>query len=976
MNTRPDIKRIIAPLLLILTIVLVSKTYGQYTPSPSQRTESAGGGCRVCANAAHPATRGASLSLQSMPAVAQQAVDVTVDVMFVYSTATLLRSGGEEAMQSDISESLRLANHAFAASGTTVQFRLAHMGPVAYEDAGDIAIDLNRLSSRHASTEAVWQLREDHQADVVCLLVEKDNYWGEAIANRPTVPGDFNKNLGHVVVYRPHLRPRTLAHEFGHLFGCTHDRGAAGAEVLFPYAFGNHMTVEDTTLMTIMSYFPGVEVPLFSGPNVLYHGTPTGIASGQPGQADNARVIRNTASLVAAYYEPEMSVEFETDSLEVSEDASTVAIRLVLRGGLERDVAATIRVDGGTAVAGEDFELEIPRVTLQEGETTKELVLTLLDDEVKESIETIQLSLHVLQRGIEDIQVGPLSSMQIKIHDNDSQAFFTTDQLRVREGGGAVLIPVQVAQHALMKSGADDQVLVTYDIVQGAGTAEASSDFRAYSGELEFTSDNREQTIRVEILEDSKPERTEQLEVRMDNRSLIVSIVDNDDSGSRSGKAQWNSDVNHEIWDIVPLPGGKTLIGGSFTEVDGQPRFGLARLHADGALDESFESGEILAGLEPSPVTFPPTIFKTLPLRDGKLMIMGVFTSIGGHSRGCIARLNEDGSLDSSFEPNPGADAWVTDAIEQEDGKVVLVGLFHHFSGEPSRGIARVNPDGTLDSTFKITPGPSGWAALLYGICAQSDGKLIVTGFFAKYNDKPLSNIARLHPDGAVDSSFRTIGENIGLVLDAEVDPGGAIYIHGYFESFNRSQRSRVCRLLDNGRVDTSFNVTPALNGKVESMVVAPNGDLVLGGAFSDVAGGGSSHLVRVNRDGSVDPSFQLDRGPDDHVYAVAFKDDQSLLVGGRFRKFENLEDAYLTQINIDDLDPVFESVSIVEQDLVMDIRGIPGQTITLEKSDSLNNWEEFMTPTMESSSLRIKASMTDTPEQRYYRLPPTKDQR
>src|ERR1051326_2188479 len=121
---------------------------------------------------------------------------------------------------------------------------------------------------------------------------------------------------------------------------------------------------------------------------------------------------------------------------------------------------------------------------------------------------------------------------------------------------------------------------------------------------------------------------------------------------------------------IVVQPDGKIIIGGSFTSVGGLVRNRIARLNGDGNVDTTFDSGGEGAG------GIGPIFVSSIALQsDGKVIVGGSFTMLGGQSCTNIGRLNADGSLDMSF--NPGADNWVFALAIQGDGKILAGGLFN-----------------------------------------------------------------------------------------------------------------------------------------------------------------------------------------------------------------------------------------------------------------------------------------------------------
>ena len=182
-------------------------------------------------------------------------------------------------------------------------------------------------------------------------------------------------------------------------------------------------------------------------------------------------------------------------------------------------------------------------------------------------------------------------------------------------------------------------------------------------------------------------------------------------------------------------------MAGDFTSFNDAPRSHIARLQSDGLLDNTFVTGTISTGAIESVVIQP----------DGKVVIGGDFTRINEASRGRIARLNADGSLDTSFNPGAGANAVVYALAQQVDGKILVGGGFTSIAGTNRSGIARLNTDGSLDLTFDIGTGTDG---PVYTIALTADEHVTIGGDFTVVNGVARRGIARLNPDDPIDVQF------------------------------------------------------------------------------------------------------------------------------------------------------------------------------------------------------------------------------
>ncbi len=295
-------------------------------------------------------------------------------------------------------------------------------------------------------------------------------------------------------------------------------------------------------------------------------------------------------------------------------------------------------------------------------------------------------------------------------------------------------------------------------------------------------------------------------------------------------------------------PDGKAVIGGAFTSINGQQRYRIARLNADGALDTSFNTGGGADGI----------VWSVDVLNSGKVLIAGAFRTVNGFPRNFVARLNSDGSVDETFDPGSGPDAYVNAVIGTPGGEVWIGGAFTSVAGNLLPHVARLDSSGVVQPAY--VPG-SGFDGEVFALELQLNGQLLVGGNFRQFNEVPRRCLARVNPDGSLDAGFDpgngaddVIYEIAYVAAAVPVDEGlgtDRIYVAGQFQQFNQTRRVALARLYSNGTVDTSFldtaynqfaglcnpNATDPRN-YLFSVVAQPDGDVLIGGGFARVGGG------------------------------------------------------------------------------------------------------------------------------------------
>ncbi|MDL5048778.1 gliding motility-associated C-terminal domain-containing protein [Oscillatoria amoena NRMC-F 0135] len=330
---------------------------------------------------------------------------------------------------------------------------------------------------------------------------------------------------------------------------------------------------------------------------------------------------------------------------------------------------------------------------------------------------------------------------------------------------------------------------------------------------------------------------------------------------------------------------GKIVIGGLFTAYNGITANRITRLNTNGTIDIGFDTGSGANGL----------IWDVKIQTDGKILIVGEFTSYNGVTRNRIARLNTDGSLDLGFNPGAGFDDQVIEAVIQPDGKIILCGSFSTFNWITRSGLVRLNSNGTIDTTFD--PGTSANNSV-YTIDLQSDGKIIIGGLFTSYNGISINRIARIDANGTFDSSFNPGSGADDQVRRIKIQSDGRIIIGGRFVNYDGSARNRIARLNSNGTIDVSFNPGTGFNDQVESIALQSDGRIVVGGVINTFNGISRNGVVRLNIDGSLDTSFDPGVGTNNTVDICALQTDGKVIIGGGFTSFNGSVRNHIARLN------------------------------------------------------------------------------
>jgi uncharacterized delta-60 repeat protein len=224
---------------------------------------------------------------------------------------------------------------------------------------------------------------------------------------------------------------------------------------------------------------------------------------------------------------------------------------------------------------------------------------------------------------------------------------------------------------------------------------------------------------------------------------------------------------------------------------------GLVRLMPDGSLDSTYNYDLTRHIGKEGPNGY---IYRSILLPDGKLLVAGTFTKYNGQVANRIARLNTDGSLDPSFASGAGADQQIGNMAVQADGKIVVTGNFNNFGGKPSPRIARINNNGVVDPTFNVGKGSDGF---LSDISFLPGGEIVLSGMFGQFGDLKRNNIIVLNANGSIHPGYNSNG---GFKVNADARDWGimkivqqagekSMLVVGSFKEFDYRVANRIARI-------------------------------------------------------------------------------------------------------------------------------------------------------------------------------------
>jgi uncharacterized delta-60 repeat protein len=336
---------------------------------------------------------------------------------------------------------------------------------------------------------------------------------------------------------------------------------------------------------------------------------------------------------------------------------------------------------------------------------------------------------------------------------------------------------------------------------------------------------------------------------------------------------------------IIERSDGKYLFFGDFKVVNSRLQVitrDVELVNSDGTLDELFGA---FIGQNDSDYGI---ITDAFILNDGKMIIAGNFSAIqgGGNEvfpRNGLAKLNADGSIDESFNPNIyKLNNSTLEILPTSNSQFYIFGAFNRVNQYERQSVARLNPDGTTDASFNCNASTN---EQFNSYTLQNDGKLVVSKVVNPntntYNNVVTVKNIRLNVTGEADNSFISpeisVGRNYYSFGKTISDSNNNIIITNCLGKIDGKTRLGLARLQPNGLLDESYvrnlistQIYSGLNSKslIESVAAQSDGKIIVAGNFSVLNGEWigidnetsmeGNYAVRLNTDGSLDKVFDL----------------------------------------------------------------------------------------------------------------------
>ena len=266
-----------------------------------------------------------------------------------------------------------------------------------------------------------------------------------------------------------------------------------------------------------------------------------------------------------------------------------------------------------------------------------------------------------------------------------------------------------------------------------------------------------------------------------------------------------------------------------------------------------------------------------------RILVAGEFSSFDEAPASGFVRLTPNGAIDPTFDPGSGANRPIKAIAVLPDQRILIGGGFTEFNGTPSRGIALLNSDGSIDPTFESQFESAGFSVGVACVKILSNGNFAVGGYFTEYANQTAGRYVIISPSGVRLDAIASGSGADSHVFEIDELADGKLLICGFFDEVNGFASPSVARLHSNGAVDTSFSAQLTVSAVTNSVEGQSDGKVIIGGSSRTVSGSNVKYLRRLLPNGFIDHSYLGADSPDLSVYGLQLDSQERLIVSGQF---------------------------------------------------------------------------------------------
>jgi uncharacterized delta-60 repeat protein len=684
------------------------------------------------------------------------------------------------------------------------------------------------------------------------------------------------------------------------------------------------------------------------------------------GWPTNGATLGGQTNLEVTILDNEIGFVFRGPTFWFSESGGAATMTVDLLWDTTNATSVHYRTTTGTATPEVDYLPQAGVLEFALGEHSKTFSIPILNDGLEEVDETIGL---VLEDPTGGVTLGPQWEATAIIQNWPERGLeFVATRYVVPERASNVVVQV--------KRGDDSTNDFTVEFATVGGTARAGLDYLPTNGTLTLPPGGIV-AVTIPILNDTVRESDETFSVILRNpgpgaslgadHETLVRIID-DDGRPGSMDLDFADTLGDTLSILGFLPSASVMV-----QSDGRIVVGawdtVWRFRRDGTLDTNFPVNGFGFRWE-GPAFAEQT--------NGCVLVGTVATNWGPLWARVLYRLATNGVPEPDFATNLSL-GWTRAIAVQPDGRILIGGNFDRswYTGEATtdNGVLRLQTNGTVDGSFSVglfqpATGLFDQPGVVSCLLLQPDGRVVVGGAFTNVAGTPCDGVARLLPNGSVDADFFHAPQGVtnhAIVTAMALMPDGRIVVGGAFATLQGAPRFGLARINPDGTVDPSFTAPLNSTHVVNTLAVQADGKVLVGGGGPPWWDGAPPFLLRLHSNGSIDTSFDIGAPPDGRVTSLAVEADGNILVAGDFTYWNDLRRPMLVRLFGDGL--CFGPPTMRPGVFQMELSNVrPGIPVVLFASINLVQWEPVQTNSLATPPVRFFETNTSGVRQRFFR--------